>query len=62
MEPRELYDPEDIEQLLIERAFDELLEEERAFVLRHLSDRTEATALSGFGSELPFRAISRSPP
>lgn len=41
MEPRELYDPEDIEQLLIERAFDELLEEERAFVLRHLSDRTE---------------------
>ncbi len=41
MEPRELYGPEDIEQLLIERPFDDLLEEERAFVLRHLSDRTE---------------------
>lgn len=41
MEPRELYGPEDIEQLLIERPFDELLEEERAFVLRHLSDRAE---------------------
>jgi hypothetical protein len=41
MEPRELYGPEDIEQLLIERPFDDLLEEERAFVLRHLSDRAE---------------------
>ncbi len=41
MEPRELYGPEDIEQLLTERSFDDLLEEERAFVLRHLSDRTE---------------------
>lgn len=41
MERRELYDPEDIEQLLIERSFDDLLEEERAFVLRHLSDRNE---------------------
>ena len=41
MGPRELYGPEDIEQLLIERSFDDLLEEERAFVLRHLSDRTE---------------------
>jgi hypothetical protein len=41
MERRELYDPEDIEQLLIERAYDDLLEEERAFVLRHLTDRTE---------------------
>jgi hypothetical protein len=41
MEPRELYGPEDIEQLLIERSYDDLLEEERAFVLRHLSDRAE---------------------
>lgn len=41
MERRELYDPEDIEQLLMERAYDDLLEEERAFVLRHLSDRSE---------------------
>jgi hypothetical protein len=41
MEPRELYGPEDIEQLLIERSYDDLLEEERAFVHRHLSDRAE---------------------
>ncbi|MCB0791772.1 MAG: hypothetical protein H6595_11915 [Flavobacteriales bacterium] len=38
---RERYDPEDIEQLLSERGFDELLEEERAYVLRHLSGREE---------------------
>ena len=38
---RENYDPEDIEVLLQERTFDELLPEERAFVLRHLSGRTE---------------------
>jgi len=41
MERRERYDPEDIESLLTERSFDELLEEERAFVLRHLSGRDE---------------------
>lgn len=41
MERRELYDPEDIEQLLMERGFDELLPEERAFVLRHLDGATE---------------------
>ncbi|MBL8003376.1 MAG: hypothetical protein JNL05_15590 [Flavobacteriales bacterium] len=41
MERREHYDPEDIEQLLMERGFDELLEEERAYVLRHLSGRDE---------------------
>lgn len=41
MAPRETYDPEDIESLLSERGFDELLAEERAFVLRHLSDRHE---------------------
>jgi hypothetical protein len=41
MERRELYDPEDIEQLLLERPFDELLDEERAFVLRHLTGRDE---------------------
>ena len=38
---RENYDPEDIEVLLQERTFDELLPEERAFVLRHLSGRAE---------------------
>lgn len=41
MERRERYDPEDLEHLLQERDFDELLEEERAFVLRHLSGREE---------------------
>lgn len=41
MERREQYDPEDIESLLSERGFDELLAEERAFVLRHLSGREE---------------------
>lgn len=45
MERRELYEPEDIEQLLIERPYDELLEEERAFVLRHLSGRDEYEAM-----------------
>ncbi|MBL7951012.1 MAG: hypothetical protein JNM62_04775 [Flavobacteriales bacterium] len=41
MERHERYDPEDIESLLSERTFDELLPDERAFVLRHLSDRDE---------------------
>ncbi len=41
MERREQYDPEDIESLLNERSFDELLEEERAYVLRHLANRDE---------------------
>lgn len=45
MELRERYDPEDIETLLSERGFDELLEEERAYVLRHLSDRDEYEAM-----------------
>ncbi|HRF81766.1 MAG TPA: hypothetical protein PL070_16935 [Flavobacteriales bacterium] len=41
MERHERYDPEDIEGLLSERGFDELLPDERAFVLRHLSGREE---------------------
>lgn len=41
MERHERYDPEDIESLLSQRAFDELLPDERAFVLRHLSGRDE---------------------
>ena len=45
MERREQYDPEDIEQLLLDRPFDELLEEERAYVLRHLSGRAEYDAM-----------------
>lgn len=45
MERREHYDPEDIESLLQERGFDELLEEERAYVLRHLSGREEYEAM-----------------
>lgn len=45
MERREHYHPEDIESLLQERGFDELLDEERAFVLRHLSGRAEYEAM-----------------
>ncbi len=45
MERREHYDPEDIERLLQERGFDELLEEERAYVLRHLDGRDEYEAM-----------------
>lgn len=41
MEPTERYDPEDLEHLMLERRFDELLEEERAFALRHLTGRAE---------------------
>ncbi|MCW5898199.1 MAG: hypothetical protein KIT10_02930 [Flavobacteriales bacterium] len=47
MERHERYDPEDIEQLLRERDFDALLEEERAYVLRHLSGRDEYQAMRG---------------
>jgi len=45
MDRRERYDPEDIEILMQERSFDELLEEERAYVLRHVSDRAEYEAM-----------------
>lgn len=45
MERREQYDPEDIEALLMERPFEELLPEERAFVLRHLKDAGEYEAM-----------------
>ncbi len=45
MDARERYDPEDLEALLSERTFDELLAEERAFVLRHVADRTEYDTL-----------------
>jgi len=47
MERRERYDPEDIESLLTERSFDELLEEERAYVLRHLTDKNEYETMRG---------------
>ncbi|MBK7269081.1 MAG: hypothetical protein IPI07_06075 [Flavobacteriales bacterium] len=45
MDKRERYDPEDLESLLSERAFDELLAEERAYVLRHVSGRDEYDAM-----------------
>lgn len=45
MDKHERYDPEDLESLLSERSFDELLPEERAFVLRHVADGTEYAAL-----------------
>lgn len=56
MERHERYDPEDIEQLLRERDFDALLEEERAYVLRHLSGRDEYQAMRGL-----MRSITDTP-
>ena len=47
MERTERYDPEDLEQLMLERSFDELLEEERAFALRHLESRAEYERMRG---------------
>ncbi|MBZ0206034.1 MAG: hypothetical protein K8H89_06890 [Flavobacteriales bacterium] len=41
MDRTERYDPEDLEHLMLERGFDELLEEERAYALRHLDGRAE---------------------
>lgn len=41
MERPERYDPEDIEHLMLERPFEELLPEEKAFVLHHLQDAAE---------------------
>lgn len=41
MERPERYDPEDIEHLLSERPFHELLAEEKAYVLRHIADAEE---------------------
>lgn len=45
MDRRERYDPEDIEHLMAERPFAELLPEERAYVLRHLSGAEEYEAM-----------------
>ncbi len=41
MERTERYDPEDLEQMMLDRGFDALLDEERAFALRHLESRAE---------------------
>jgi hypothetical protein len=41
MERPERYDPEDIEHLLSERPFHQLLAEEKAYVLRHIGDADE---------------------
>src|SRR5690606_38827919 len=41
MERPERYDPEDLEHLMLERSVDELLEEERAYALRHLESGAE---------------------
>ncbi len=49
---KEIYDPEDLESLMSERGFDELLEEERAFVLRHLSGRDEYERMRALLSHL----------
>lgn len=41
MENREQYDPDDLEHLMLERSFGDLMEEERAFALRHVADAAE---------------------
>jgi len=45
MDRRERYDPEDIEHLMAGRSFNELLPEEQAYVLRHLSGPEEYEAM-----------------
>ena len=64
MDRSERYDPEDIEHLMTERSFAELLPEERAYVLRHLSGPEEYEAMralllhlkDGPGEEPPLDA------
>lgn len=64
MDRSERYDPEDIEHLMTERSFAELLPEERAYVLRHLSGPEEYEAMralllhlkDGPGEEPPMDA------
>ena len=61
MERREHYDPEDIEDLLQQRGFDELLDEERAYVLRHLSGREEYESMRALLRQVRENDNSRSP-
>ncbi|MBK8338689.1 MAG: hypothetical protein IPK99_01120 [Flavobacteriales bacterium] len=61
MEKRERYDPEDLESLLSERAFDELLAEERAYVLRHVSGRDEYEAMRATLGQLRAHPSGRAP-
>lgn len=61
MERRERYDPEDIERLLRERRFDELLEAERAYVLRHLSGPEEYAAMRALVRQLADEAADHRP-
>jgi hypothetical protein len=63
------YDPEDLESLMMHKSFEELLPEERAFVLRHISSPSEyehlrtllITTLSEWQSEdtLPGKHIKQ---
>ncbi|MBX2979219.1 MAG: hypothetical protein KF905_08000 [Flavobacteriales bacterium] len=61
MEQRERYDPEDIENLLNERGFDELLPEERAYVLRHISGRAEYEQMRALLEHVRHNEQDRSP-
>lgn len=45
MSEHDTYQHEDIESLLMSKAFAELLEEERAFVLQHVKDEAEYTSM-----------------
>ncbi len=45
MKKQHIYDPEDLESLMISKSFDELLEAERDFALRHVDDAKAYTAM-----------------
>ncbi len=45
MKKQHIYDPEDLESLMINKSFDELLEAERDFALRHVDDAKAYTAM-----------------
>lgn len=45
MKKQHIYDPEDLESLMINKSFDELLEAERVFALRHVDGEHAYTAM-----------------
>jgi hypothetical protein len=49
METFEPYDPEDLDRLLSEKSFDELLPEEQAFALKHISSKEEYDEMRALG-------------
>jgi len=65
MSEHEIYQHEDIEALLMSKAFDELLHEEKAFVLQHVQNEEEYNSLRKLlleMQELSFDAELKDPP